>query len=73
MRRRGWRLRLRLGSIWSPNAVLIDLTRELRASRVEDMVTILVAEQASAVATGATKIGARLERHRLDQRLGGAR
>jgi len=43
------------GSIWSPNAVLIDLTRELRASRVEDMVTILVAERASAVSTGATK------------------
>lgn len=43
------------GSIWSPNAVLIDLTRELRASRPDDMVTILVAEQASAVATGATK------------------
>jgi len=43
------------GSIWSPNAVLIDLTRELRASRTDDMVTILVAEQASAVATGATK------------------
>jgi flagellar L-ring protein precursor FlgH len=33
----------------------MDLTRELRASRVDDVVTILVAEQASAVATGATK------------------
>jgi flagellar L-ring protein precursor FlgH len=43
------------GSIWTPNAVLVDLTRELRASRVEDMVTILVAERASAVSTGATK------------------
>lgn len=43
------------GSIWSPNAVMIDLTRELRASRVDDVVTILVAEQESAVATGATK------------------
>jgi flagellar L-ring protein precursor FlgH len=43
------------GSIWSPGAVLMDLTRELRASRVDDVVTILVAEQASAVATGATK------------------
>ena len=43
------------GSIWSPNAVLLDLTRELRASRVDDVVTILVAESASAVATGATK------------------
>jgi flagellar L-ring protein precursor FlgH len=43
------------GSIWSPDAVLIDLTRELRASRVDDVVTILVAEAAAAVATGATK------------------
>ena len=43
------------GSIWSPNAVMVDLTRELRASRVDDVVTILVAEQESAVATGATK------------------
>jgi flagellar L-ring protein precursor FlgH len=33
----------------------MDLTRELRARRVEDMVTILVAERASAVSTGATK------------------
>jgi len=43
------------GSIWSPDAALLDLTRELRASRVDDVVTILVAEQASAVASGATK------------------
>lgn len=43
------------GSIWSPSAALVDLTRELRASRVDDMVTILVAENASAVAKGATK------------------
>ena len=43
------------GSIWSPNAALIDLTRELRASRVDDMITILIAERASAVSTGATK------------------
>ena len=43
------------GSLWSPGAPLIDLTRELRASRVEDVVTILVAEAANAVATGSTK------------------
>lgn len=43
------------GSIWSPNAVLIDLTRELRASRVNDVVTVLVNEQESGTATGATK------------------
>jgi flagellar L-ring protein FlgH len=43
------------GSLWSPGAPLVDLTRELRASRVDDMVTIVVAENASAVAKGATK------------------
>ncbi len=43
------------GAIWSPAAPLIDLTRELRASRTDDVVTILVAEAANAVATGATK------------------
>ena len=43
------------GSIWSPDAAFLDLTRELRASRVDDMITILVAERASAVAKGATK------------------
>jgi len=43
------------GSLWSPDAELLDVTRDLRASRVDDMVTVLVNEQASAVATGATK------------------
>jgi flagellar basal body L-ring protein FlgH len=43
------------GSLWSPGAPLIDLTRELRASRTDDVLTILVAEQANAVATGSTK------------------
>jgi len=43
------------GSIWSAGAPLVDLTRELRASRVDDSVTILVAESASAVSKGATK------------------
>ena len=43
------------GSIWSPGAELVDPLRDLRAGRVDDVVTILVAEQASAVATGATK------------------
>jgi len=43
------------GSVFSPDAPLLDLTRELRASRIHDVVTVLVAEQASAVASGATK------------------
>jgi flagellar L-ring protein precursor FlgH len=45
------------GSLWTPQAALLNLTSELRASHVDDIVTILVAEQASAVATGATKTG----------------
>jgi len=43
------------GAIWSPDAAFVDLTRDIRASRVDDVVTILVNEAASAVATGATK------------------
>jgi flagellar L-ring protein precursor FlgH len=43
------------GSIWSDDAALSDLTRELRAAHVNDTVTILVAERASAVAKGAVK------------------
>ena len=43
------------GSLWSPVAGLGDLARDHRASQVDDLVTITVAESASAVATGATK------------------
>ncbi|MCU1258084.1 MAG: flagellar L-ring protein [Bryobacterales bacterium] len=43
------------GSLWSPVAGLGDLARDHRASQVDDLVTITVAERASAVATGATK------------------
>lgn len=42
------------GSLWSPAAPLADMTRDLRASRVDDLVTILVAERASAASKGAT-------------------
>lgn len=45
------------GSLWSPAAYMSDLARDLRASQVDDMVTILVAERATAVAKGATKSG----------------
>jgi len=45
------------GSIWSAGAPMLNLTSELRASHVDDMVTILVAESASAATTGATKTG----------------
>jgi flagellar L-ring protein precursor FlgH len=40
------------GSLWSSGALLTDLARDLLASRVNDTVTVLVAENASAVSTG---------------------
>ena len=43
------------GSLWSPNARLLDIGADLRASRPGDIVTILVDEHASAVAKGTTK------------------
>jgi len=43
------------GSIWIPGSRLADAARDVRASQVDDLVTIVVAEQASAVSTGATK------------------
>jgi flagellar L-ring protein precursor FlgH len=43
------------GSLWTPSALLSDLARDLRASRVDDLVTILVTERADASSTGDTK------------------
>ncbi len=43
------------GSLWTPNSILADASRDVRASQVDDIVTIVVAETASAVTTGATK------------------
>ena len=43
------------GSLWSPSARLADLGRDVRASQVDDLVTIVVSENASAVSTGTTK------------------
>jgi flagellar L-ring protein precursor FlgH len=40
------------GSAWSPNARLFDVATDLRASRVNDIVTIIVQERASAVSQG---------------------
>lgn len=40
------------GSLWSSSALYTDLARDLRASRVNDTVTVLVAENASAVSSG---------------------
>jgi flagellar L-ring protein precursor FlgH len=43
------------GSLWSPSARLADLGRDLRASQIDDLVTVIVAENASAVSTGTVK------------------
>ncbi len=42
------------GAIWSPTARLADLGRDLRASQVNDVVTVLVSENVNAVAGGAS-------------------
>ena len=43
------------GSLWSPDSRFLGLAMDLRANRVGDIVTILVAESASAVASGNVK------------------
>lgn len=43
------------GAIWLAGSRLADSARDVRASQVDDVLTIIVAEQASAVTTGATK------------------
>jgi flagellar L-ring protein precursor FlgH len=42
------------GSIWIAGSRLADAARDVRASQTDDMLTIVVAEQASAVTSGAT-------------------
>jgi flagellar L-ring protein precursor FlgH len=42
------------GSIWTPGSRLSDIARDPRASQVDDILTILVVENASAVASGVT-------------------
>ena len=43
------------GAIWSPGSLMADTARDLRASQVDDVLTIVVAESASALASGSTK------------------
>jgi flagellar L-ring protein FlgH len=43
------------GSLWTSSAQFADLGRDLKASQVNDLVTIVVTEQASAVSSGASK------------------
>lgn len=46
---------LQPGSLWTPTALFSDLSADLRARRVGDVVTILVQEKASAVSSGTVK------------------
>jgi flagellar L-ring protein FlgH len=43
------------GSLWSPASRLTDVGADVRAAQVDDLVTVVVNEQASAIATGTTK------------------
>lgn len=43
------------GSLWAPTSRLTDLGSDIRASQVDDLITIVVSENASAVAQGTTK------------------
>jgi len=43
------------GSAWFPGSRLADAARDVRASQVDDIVTILVVDNASAVVSGVTK------------------
>ena len=42
------------GALWSPAARLTDLARDLRASQLNDVVTVVVTETVNAVASGAS-------------------
>ncbi|MEO8592510.1 MAG: flagellar basal body L-ring protein FlgH [Candidatus Solibacter sp.] len=43
------------GGIWAPGSRLADAARDLKASQIDDLITVLVVESASAVAKGTTK------------------
>lgn len=45
------------GSLWAGPTPLADMAADVRARSIDDVVTIIVNEQASAVATGTTKTG----------------
>jgi len=46
---------LQPGSVWTPTSLFSDLTSDLRARRVGDIITILVHENLSAVSSGTAK------------------
>ena len=43
------------GSIWAPSSHFMDLGADVRARQLDDLITVVVSEQASAVAQGTTK------------------
>jgi flagellar L-ring protein FlgH len=43
------------GSLWSPGSRLADAARDLRASQVDDVLTVTVVESATAISKGSTK------------------
>ena len=45
------------GSTWTAGSRLADAARDVRASQVDDVLTVVVAEAASAVSSGTTKTG----------------
>ena len=55
------------GSTWTAVSPLYDLARDLRAAQVDDLVTIIVAERASAVTTGATTDIEEIQRHQFNR------
>ncbi len=48
------------GSLYLPGGSLSDATRDLRASRVDDVITIVVSESLSAVASGRDQLFAKI-------------
>ena len=43
------------GGVWAPGSRIADAARDLKASQVDDMITVVVVENASAVSSGTTK------------------
>lgn len=43
------------GALWRPGAPLAEAARDLKAAQVDDLVTILVSDRATAIAKGTTK------------------
>lgn len=62
------------GSLWRPGASLADLARDPRASQIDDLVTIVVSDKASAVAKGGTSSSrASTAKHSVSSLLGPTR